>query len=171
MVMTFRFGDNMILIDSREHAHAIRRILEQFDSAGVKHVSTKLYVGDYQRLDSGLLVVDRKQNLSELVSNVCQQHERFRAELIRAQEAGIQIVILCEHGGKIKCLEDVRSWQNPRLQESPKAMSGERLYKVLTALIERYGVRYEFCDKYHTGKKIMEILNDGRMDQVIPADH
>lgn len=157
----------MILVDSREHQHAIKRILETFDQSGIRHASTKLYVGDYQEVGNGLLVVDRKQNLQELASNVCQQHERFRAELVRAQEAGIKIVILCEHGGQIRDLEEVRFWKNPRLKESPQAITGERLHKVLATLREKYGVDFLFCDKRQTGKKIMEILGvrDGRMDK------
>jgi len=149
---------HVIQIDTREHQHAIKRILEQFDDAGVRHFSSKLYVGDYQRLDNGLLVVDRKQNLQELASNICQQHERFIAELVRAQEAGIKVVILCEHGGVIHDLDDVRTWKNPRLKESPKAITGERLWKAMKTMEAKYGVEFLFCDKRITGKRIMEIL-------------
>lgn len=148
----------MILIDSREHQHAIRRIKEAFDAASVRYASTKLYVGDYQQVKNGLLVVDRKQNLCEIANNVCQGHERFRNELLRAKDAGIRLVILCEHGGQIKTLEDVASWKNPRLRESPKAITGERLYKVLRTISERYDVDFRFCDKRQTGQRIMEIL-------------
>ena len=157
----------MILVDSREHQHAIKRILEQFDAEGIRHASTKLYVGDYQEVGNGLLVVDRKQSLQELAGNVCQQHERFRNELIRAAEAGIRIVVLCEHGGAIRSLEDVAFWKNPRLKESPKAITGERLQKVLQTISERYDVDFQFCDKRVTGKRIMEILGvkHERMDQ------
>ena len=77
----------MIQIDTREHAHAIRRILKTFDETGVEYFFSKLYVGDYQRLDNGLLVVDRKQNLAEIAGNLTQQHERFRSELERAKKA------------------------------------------------------------------------------------
>lgn len=155
----------MILVDSREHQNAIGGILEHFDRSGIRHAFTKLYVGDYQEVGNGLLVVDRKQSLLELVSNVCQQHERFRAELIRAEEAGIQLVILCEHGRGIRSLEDVERWQNPRRRTSPKAMNGDRLAAILRTMKVRYGVEFRFCDKNETGKKIVEILTDGRMDQ------
>lgn len=108
--------------------------------------------------------MDRKKDLQEIAGNVCQQHERFRAELVRAQEAGIQIVILCEHGGQIKTLEDVYFWENPRRRESPGAISGHRLFKILNTMKDKYGVRFEFCDKRSTGRRIVEILNgnDGR---------
>lgn len=151
-----------IQCDTREHRSEWERISSQFDSLGVKYFRSKLYVGDYQSLDNPRLVVDRKKDLQEIAGNVCQQHERFRAELVRAQEAGIQIVILCEHGGSIKSLEDVYFWENPRRRESPGAISGHRLFKILNTMKDKYGVRFEFCDKRSTGRRIVEILNDSR---------
>lgn len=162
-----------IQIDSREKAKAIQKILKEFDSQGVKYFSSKLLVGDYMNLDNPRLIIDRKQNLQELCGNVCQQHERFKKELIRAIEAGLQLIILIEHGDDIKSLEDVYFWQNPRKHEirwktvngkkiktvvSAKAVDGEQLYKSLCTIRDRYGVRFEFCNKNQTGKKIMELL-------------
>ena len=46
-----------ILVDSREKARAITKILAEFDRQGIKHVSTKLLVGDYQNLDNPRLVI------------------------------------------------------------------------------------------------------------------
>jgi endonuclease/exonuclease/phosphatase family metal-dependent hydrolase len=80
-----------IQVDSREHQHAIQDILTEFNKQGVKHYTSKLFVGDYMSLDNPRLVIDRKQNLHELCGNVCQQHERFRAEMQRAKENGIKI--------------------------------------------------------------------------------
>ena len=160
----------MILVDSREHQHAIEEILQHFDLNEIRHASTKLYVGDYQEVGNGLLVVDRKQNLLELVSNVCQQHERFRNELLRAEEAGIQLVILCEHGHGIRSLEDVAKWENPRRRSSPHAMNGDRLAKILKTMTVRYGVEFQFCDKKETGQKIVEILSNERLGKDLPQD-
>lgn len=147
-----------IQIDSREKAHAIQKILATFDERGIKWFVSKLPVGDYQSLDNPRLAIDRKQNLSELCGNVCQQHERFKAELIRANEYGIKLTILCEHGGSIRSLQDVMSWHNPRLKESPMAVSGERLYKILSSMSAKYNVDLVFCDKRQTGAKIIELL-------------
>ena len=151
----------MIQIDTREHAHAIRRILKTFDETGVEYFFSKLYVGDYQRLDNGLLVVDRKQNLTEIAGNLTQQHERFRSELERAKKAKIRVVVLCEHGGQIRSLEDVAEWKNPRLRESPQALTGERMAKIMRTMSERYSVEWQFCDKRQTGRRIIEILKEG----------
>lgn len=149
-----------IQCDSREKPKELERIEKQFDDIGVKHFVSKLYCGDYVSLDNSRNVVDRKKDLQELVGNVCQQHERFRNELIRAQEAEIHITILCEHGGSIKTLEDVFFWDNPRLKKSPKAMTGQTLYRELVTLQRKYGVEFQFCDKRNTGKRIVEILSN-----------
>lgn len=164
----------IIQIDSREKAQAIKKIINEFDRQGIKHPVSKLMVGDYMNYDNPRVIVDRKQNLTELCSNVCQDHDRFRRELILAQENGIQLVILCEHGDDVESLEDVIFWKNPRSEKriegdgkwqtvSTKAMKGEVLYKILSTLQKKYGVQFVFCSKEETGQKIVEILeNDTR---------
>lgn len=162
-----------IIVDTREHQSEWSRISKQFDELGVKYFRSKLYCGDYQSMDNTRLVVDRKKDLQELCGNVCQQHERFKAELVRAIEQGIKIVILCEHGPEIKSLEDVWFWQNPRKHKviwktvngkrvktviSDKAVDGNQLYKSLCTIRDRYNVDFVFCTKEETGRKIVEIL-------------
>ena len=146
-----------IQIDTREHKWERARVERQLAKEGVKAITSKLYVGDYQSLDRPRLVVDRKKNLLELCSNVTQGHERFRKELLKAEDAGIRLVILCEEDG-IDSLEDVYFWDNPRLVESPRATTGKQLYRSLCTIRDRYGVQIEFCKKSETGKKIIEIL-------------
>lgn len=163
-----------IQIDSREKARAIRKIIKTFDEQGIKHFSSKLLVGDYMSLDNPRLIIDRKQNLQELCGNVCQQHERFKRELLKAMDAGIQLVILVEHGADIKNLEDVYFWKNPRKHEvrwrvvngkrekyvvSAKAVDGNQLYRSLCTIRDRYHVYFEFCEKKDTGARIVEILS------------
>ena len=164
-----------IQIDTRERKSELVRIERQFNRLGVQSFRSKLYVGDYQSLDNARLVVDRKQDLQELCGNVAQQHERFRAELMRAKEAGIHIVILCEHGPDIKTLEDVYFWINPRtiptewvmqdghpvkVAKSPNGVTGPQLYKCLTTIRDRYDVEFVFCSKDETGARIVQILGD-----------
>lgn len=150
-----------IQIDSREKARAIQKIIEYFDSHGIGYHISKLYVGDYMSMDNPRLIVDRKQNLIEICQNLCQGHDRFTTELTKAKSAGIHIVVLCEHGGSIKSLKDVKNWKNPRLKDHPLAMSGERLYKVISTMqkSDKYSVSFEFCDKRNTGKRIIEMLS------------
>lgn len=148
-----------IQIDTREHTSELQRVKAQIEAEGAKTFVSKLYVGDYMSLDNPRLVIDRKKDLQELCGNVCQQHVRFRNELIRAQEAGIKIIILCEHGGNIKAIEDVKHWRNPRVKFSPGALEGEKLFKILTTMSGKYGVEFAFCDKDQTGRQIVKLLS------------
>lgn len=173
----------IIQIDSREKARAIKKIEAEFDRQGIQHPISKLMVGDYMNYDNPRVIVDRKQNLTEVCSNLTQQHMRFRREAVKAQELGIQLIILIEHGGSIKSMEDVESWVNPQryqycrkygistkgdveaeIAEYVQAggvkppTSGEQLAKMMRTMSERYGIRWEFCDKQHTGKRIIELL-------------
>jgi hypothetical protein len=149
-----------ILVDTREKPQAIGKILRQFDENGVKYARSKLFVGDYMSLSNAKFVIDRKQDLQELCGNVCQQHQRFKAELQRANDLGIKVCILCEHGGDIRSLEDVKNWINPRLTTSPKATKGTTLYKILHTLSWNYDVDFVFCKKGETGLKIIELLKE-----------
>lgn len=148
----------MIIIDSREKRHAITRIVDYFDNNRISHVTSKLIVGDYQRHDNPLVVVDRKQNLSELCTNLGTDKRRFMDEIRLAKELGVKLTILCEHGGAIHELKDVAGWNNPMLEKYPNAITGrdlmERMYRVHIA----YGVDFLFCDKRSTGRRIAEIL-------------
>lgn len=161
----------IIQIDSREKARAIKSIVAEFDRQNITHPVSKLMVGDYMNYDNPRLIIDRKQNLSELCSNVCQDHERFRRELLLAQANEIKIIFLVEHGDGINCLEDVIWWNNPRRfkrvrdsvsgswkEVETKAMKGETLYKILKTQERKYGCRFLFCDKKDTGKRIIELL-------------
>ena len=148
----------VIQMDSREKPRATAQIIAEFEKQGIKFYTSKLLVGDYMSLDNPKVIVDRKQNLIEVCGNVCQQHERFRREIERANDCGIHLIFLVEHGRGIKTLEDVRKWQNPRLKVRPDALTGERLYRILKTMEEKYGVEFLFCDKRQTGKRIIELL-------------
>lgn len=162
-----------VQVDTREHTKEWERIKGQFDALGVQYFRSKMYVADYMSLDNPRLVIDRKKDLQEICGNVCQQHERFKAELLRAKEQRIKLVILCEHGADIKSLEDVYFWQNPRKYQirwktvngkrvkdviSAKAVDGNQLYKSLCTIRDRYNVDFVFCQKEETGQKIIDIL-------------
>lgn len=148
-----------IQIDTREKPNAIKKIIAEFEKQNIAYYRSKLYVGDYMHLDNPRLIVDRKKDLFEVCNNVCQEHKRFTEELKRAEKAGIKLIILCEHGGKIKTLDDVQYWQNPRIKTSPLAVSGERLYKILSTMQAHYNTEFLFCNKNETGKRIIELLS------------
>lgn len=150
----------IILHDTRDKPEKHRNVDEYFAKQGIKTVRSKMYVGDVTLLDNQSVCIDLKRNLQEVVGNVCQQHTRFTAECIKAQEAGIKLIFLVEHGGEIHTLADVPKWQNPRLKKSPYAVSGERLYKIMRTYADKYGVEWQFCDKRCTGKRIVELLTN-----------
>ena len=153
----------IIQIDTREKPRAIQKILKDFQANGVKFYSSKLYVGDYMNPKKPDVVVDRKQNISEICGNVgstSREHERFRDEIIRANDIGVKVIVLIEHGHGYKTLEDIKFWDNPRLKESPKATDGEKLYKILRTMCDKYDMDVTFCEKNETGKRIRELLSD-----------
>lgn len=166
----------VIQIDSREKERAIKKIVAEFDQQGIRHPVSKLLVGDYMNYDNPRLIIDRKQNLTELCSNVCQGHDRFRRELVRAQENEIRLIFLVEHGKGVERLQDVIWWDNPRSvrrvrgddgkwrEISTKAMQGEVLYKILCTLERKYGCRFLFCEKEDTGRRIIELLGGDSYD-------
>ena len=167
-----------IYIDTREKPQAIRLIEAEFRRYRIETIHEKLDFGDYWSPENPYQFIDRKQNLLELAKNCSSVPKkdkdgkimrysdgtpqsdlvRFTNELRRTREAGCKLTILCEHGGQIKTIEDVKNWKNPRLAQSPLAMSGMRLYIVLSRLMQTYDFDIVFCDKRQTGKKIIEIL-------------
>lgn len=150
-----------IYVDTREKDRAIIKIMAYFKENNIKTIPQSLWVGDYMSFDNGYLSIDRKQNLSELYQNLCHQHERFKNELLRANEANIKLIILIEHGGKIKTIEDVKNWENPQKKRNLFAWDGERMYRTMKTVADKYGITYEFCDKRNTGRKIVELLRGG----------
>lgn len=149
-----------IQIDSREKKKAIKKILAEFDKQNIPHFVSKLPCGDYICLENAKFAIDRKQNLLEVCKNVCQDHKRFIDELKRAREYGIRLVFLVEHSQNIRTLDDVLKWENPRLKESNFAVSGERLYKILSTIEKTYNTKFYFCDKAHTGQEIIKLLRE-----------
>lgn len=147
-----------IQIDSREKARAIKKILTTFDKKCVNYAVSKLMVGDYMNLDNPRVIIDRKQNLSEIYQNICHDKKRFTAELDKAYKMNIRLIILCEHSENVCCLEDVKHWNNPRLQKNPYAWCGNKLYKEMMNLSVKYKIEFKFCTKQQTGERILEIL-------------
>lgn len=153
----------IIQIDTREKPQAIQRILKDFQQNGVTFYKSKLYAGDYANPKKYGVVIDRKQNLSEICGNVgssTAEHQRFRNEIVRANKLGIKVIILIEQGKGYKTLQDIQWWENPRLKKNPAATTGAKLYKILRTMCQRYDMEVRFCDKKDTGKVIREILAD-----------
>ena len=152
----------VIIVDTREKPRAIVKILAEFDRQGVKYVRRALNFADYFNPEKPDVIIDRKQNLLEVAGNVVQERKRFLREVERCNRAGCHMLVLIEHSPRIRKLEDVIGWKNPRLKVSPLAVSGERLFRILKAMEIKYGIEWQFCGKAQTGKRIIEILrSDG----------
>lgn len=155
-----------ILIDTREHADQIGKIIDTFQQERIEYDRTKLYVGDYMDYLHPELVIDRKHNFLELAANCTEKRDRsgttrFVRELQRAKAIGARIVILVEQNsyeyrGKkidVDCLADLMLWAHPRTD-----VPGEKIYRVFDAWCHKYPMSVQFCDKRSTGRRIVEIL-------------
>ena len=114
---------------------------------------------------SGNVSVDSKQDIMEICGNVMSiDHRRFRMECMRAQEAGIRLVVLIEElppFGKVE-LWDVPRWRisgkyhrfgDPMTRVDPKT-----LRKALDTMTEKYGVQFRFCTRKQSPERIIKYL-------------
>ena len=154
-----------LLVDSREKPKAIRSIIKYFDAIGLVHESTKLLIGDYMDFNRPQICIDRNQNIAELAKNCTADHERFRRELERAQKANTTLVVLVEQNRykdgdrwiHVEAVEDLMLWESPHT-----TIRGEKVYRVLWSWMAKYPLRVEFCDKRNTGRRIYEIIYEGK---------
>ena len=91
-------------------------------------------------------------------------HERFRKECIRAQEQGIQLVVLIEEMppyGRLP-LWKVPTWEtsdryhrkgDPMTKIDPKALT-----KAMITMWQKYGVWFEFCTRRQSPARVIKIL-------------
>ena len=153
--------DKYLIVDTREHANIVKPILKYFDSVGVPYERSKLLFGDFMDFNNPSIVVDRKRNIAELAKNCTVEAERFKKELERAQRANSRLVILVEQNRykdrdewvRVNDIADLMLWSNPHT-----TIRGEKVFRVLSAWVNKYDIEVRFCDKRVTGRKILEIL-------------
>lgn len=177
----------MVLIeDTRNQAGKHKLKNEYFKQCGITVMRSKLLCGDYALANDHNICIDSKNSLQEVIQDVCgKQHERFRAEAIRAQTAGIRLIVLIEETG-IRDLNDVFRWRNPRLdiyvsdhgqiigtysngrpkyrrvRKYPKATTGATLAKIMWTMAKKYSIEWVFCDPKDAGRQIIDILTEGK---------
>ena len=141
----------MIIVDTREQANQF--VLKYFQENLIPYREEKLDEGDYQLEGQEDLVIERKQDLLELAGNICSKdHQRFKRELLRANEKGKKIYIVIGHN-TFKKLEDVKRWKS-----TYSRVKGETLMKAMQTIQERYGVEYVFDKECNIGFQIYNIL-------------
>jgi len=167
----------ILLEDTRQQSgkHDLKH--KWFEEHGIEIRRTKLWVGDYTLPANQSICIDSKMAISELIQDVQTDHVRFRAELVRAKEAGIKLYIVIENEGRyvdyrktiwnatVRCIDDLNSWKNPRLYIKkngkpvyPKAMPGTQLAKICHTMEERYGCKFLFCKPDESAKLIIDLL-------------
>lgn len=145
-----------IIEDTRQkiqHHEVKHTCLEQM---GVNTLRCALPFGDYAYPPT--ISVDTKENIEEIAANIVGDHVRFRNECMKAKLAGCHLYILIENTLGIKSIEELKAWINPRTRFSPKAVSGEKLAKIMNTMQIRYGVTFMFCDPNEAAEMILKIL-------------
>ena len=129
-----------------------------FDNLGVDLLRCKLPFGDYALPPE--VSVDTKENLEEIAGNLCgsmKERDRFIRECKAAAAAGCQLVIMVEteHDGSLLDLGDIRIG-------SGKVVTGLQLYRAMTAVSGRYGVRFVLVRPEDAAGEIVKLLQEGR---------
>ena len=144
-----------IVEDSRQKVGKHQQKHIGFEDLGVGLLRCKLPFGDYALPPA--VSVDTKENLEEIAGNLCgskKERDRFIRECKAAAAAGCQLVIMVEteHAGSLLDLGDIRIG-------SGKVVTGLQLYRAMTAVSGRYGVRFVLVRPEDAAKEIMRILH------------
>lgn len=125
--------------------------------------------------------VDRKNSIDEICGNLCssqKEHERFRNELIAAQNANCRMFAVVENTEGIKSVHDILKWSNPRLHRYNKInymhklgkwqsvhnkgkrppCDNIRLMKTMMTMSAKYGIKWVLCSPYESAEKIVKLL-------------
>lgn len=145
--------NNLIICDTREKDN--KKILEYFDSVGQDYIISKLDAGDYALFKDFSTIIDKKDGLLELSHNLCNslEHARLKREIQRAKDLGCTNFIFLIQDNKIKSADDIKSWTSPHTK-----VKGETLFKIMTTMKQRYGVRFIIVPKKEMGKMIIKLL-------------
>ena len=114
---------------------------------------------------SGNITVDTKASILELCKNIMSNdHKRFKAECIRAQEQGVQLIVLVEEMPPFGRLD---MWEPPRFRTSGRyhkfgdpmtIVSPSALRQACITMQQRYGVKFRFCTRRQSPARIIKYL-------------
>lgn len=144
----------MIIIDTREKKY--EHITAYFDKHNIPYEVRKLDTGDYMNTDNPAVIVDRKQNLQEICTNLSYGKEnvsRFTRECRRAFEDNVRFVVLIE-GTSYREVSQIMDWKSKYSKHT-----GRWLVREMFRLTMAFGVEWILCRKNETAKKILEILD------------
>lgn len=163
-----------IICDTRQQAGKHNHVDRWFERHGVDFEYRKLDFGDYQRADGlGNVSVDTKKDLQELAGNLGRDHARFARECERAAAAGYRLVVLVEQHPEFNGV-GCGAWVNgvcqrcrrcnPRergracLAHRFKPIQGPQLAAIMSTMSKKHGVRFEYCARRDTARRICELL-------------
>lgn len=154
----------ILLEDTRNQVGQHKNVEAYCKRMGIEIVRQCLNVGDYM-IPGGNVSVDTKANILELCHNVMSSdHRRFKAECIRAQEQGINLIVLVEESPPFGRLD---MWEVPRFKTSNRfhrigdpmtLVSPSALRKSLITMQEKYGVKFRFCNRKQSPARIIKYL-------------
>lgn len=154
-------------------AHGVTVVRTRFDG----NHDVPWSFGDYCA-DGSNIVVDSKQHLGEVSTNLGREHSRFKREVQRANDAGCLLIVLVETD-EAACIQDVRAWVNthcrhcghyrrracdPKLDGvclkhgTKKPLQGETIAKQMTTMERNRSVRFVFCRPEDSARRICELL-------------
>jgi len=152
--------------DTRNQVGKHKNIENYCKTHGIELIRKCLSVGDYMvDPEHGKISVDTKMNCMELCKDVMSNdHRRFRAECIRAQEQGIQLIVLVEEDvpyGRVEFWE-VPRWKTSdrfhRIGDPMTRINPKTFAKALDTMTTKYGVKFRFCTRSQTPISVIKYL-------------
>lgn len=146
-----------IKMDTREKLHKKKLLLDYFEKHNIEVERIKLNVGDYCIKGKEDVVVDLKRNITELATNMFCDKERFEKECIRAKQNNILLIFLIEENfDKEKLLK----WRAKEQIDGKRFLNvyGWQVYNEMKRYAQLFNVKFRFCHKLSTGRKVIELL-------------
>lgn len=152
-----------------------------FKFNNIKVLKSKLPFGDYSLYGDMSLVIDTKKDIMEVAQCLMQGHERFRKEIVGANNFNTGIIILIEENVKYTFKTLISDYKIPcyktkgfkkangksimtHYQGQPMARFNiESVVKTMLTMQEKYGVLFMFTTKEKCGEDIINILSKDRI--------
>lgn len=125
----------------------------------IEVIRQKLDQGDYMLSPDAKISIDTKQNLLELVCDMFCDKIRFEQECMTAKKNGIILIFLIEEQfDKEKLLQ----WRSPTNVKGKRFLNvyGWQIYNEMKRYATLFNVKFRFCHKLSTGKKVIELLTE-----------
>lgn len=139
-----------ILQDHREKKGQHDLVEQYLKQKGITLRRVRLNVGDYM-FPNGKVSIDLKKDLDELASDLYRDKKEFNKKYKKCLQDGIKLIVLVEE--RVLNLNDLISWKSAHSR-----LNGRYLLDMIYTIQVSYGVKFMFCDKKETGKKILELL-------------